>query len=117
MKARKPAGQSHPFSLSAQWEDYEITYQNGRFGNFGNGWTVAEMDDGETAEYVRHVDLPEGPSGTVLIWPYMAIIRWYQILVGFGLEIELLYAHMQKDTEVKISRILAKETQIYVEIG
>jgi hypothetical protein len=46
--------------LSARWEDYEITHQNGRFGHFGNGWTVAERDGGETAEYVRDVDLPEG---------------------------------------------------------
>ncbi|KIM80335.1 hypothetical protein PILCRDRAFT_530429 [Piloderma croceum F 1598] len=45
-----------------RWEDYEITYQNGRFGNFGNGWTVAERDGGETAEYVRDVDLPEVPG-------------------------------------------------------
>jgi len=46
-----------------RWEDYEITHQNGRFGHFGNGWTVAERDGGETAEYVRDVDLPEVPGG------------------------------------------------------
>ena len=56
-------------------------------------------------------------SGTILIWLYMAIIWWYQILVRFNLKIKFSYTHMQNDAEVKISRIfLAKETQIYVEI-